>query len=212
MVKTLVALYKDTAVAQQVVEALLEAGFSGDDLSLLVKDRRANNRAALDQAGGAGSGAGFGALVGALVGIGAALVPGIGPLIDDGGALAVAFTAGIGAAAGALTGGITGRVLDLSLSEEEAERPAEGLPWGGAVVSVTTKDQWLEWAQKIMARHEALSIDERVAKWYESDWSAFSSSHKILTQLPGEMVRERSAELGSGTLLGRQARVYKYNN
>jgi hypothetical protein len=220
VVKTLIGLYKDTSTAQRVIEALLEAGFSGDDLSLLVKDKR-ESAAELDVS--ATESVGFGALVGALVGIGSALVPGIGPLVG-GGALAVMLTAGIGAAAGAVTGGITANLLDLGLNEEAAAYYDDGLRWGGVVVSLTTKAEWLEWAQNIMARHDPVRIEEREARWYGSDWPAFgsafgstfgsafgSSQHRILTQPPAESAPKGSEERDSSRVLG-GARSYKYNN
>jgi hypothetical protein len=168
MVKTLVALYKDPLTAQRVVEALLETGFSGDDISLLVKDAKAGLSASDEIS--PGDGAGLGALVGALVGIGSVFIPGIGTLFGDG-ALAVALTAGIGAATGALTGGISASLLELGLNEEESSYYESGLYGGGTIVSVTSNEEWLEWAAKIMQRHHPLKIEEREAKWYVSDWS-----------------------------------------
>jgi len=178
MVKTLVALYGDPITGQRVVEALLETGFSGDDISLLVKDTKAATNPSAELS--AGEGVGLGALVGALVGIGSVFVPGIGPLMGTG-ALAVAVTAGIGAAAGALTGGISAGLLALDLNEEEARYYENGLHSGGTVVSVTSNEAWLEWAQKIMARYQPLKLEEREAKWYATGWDS-SSRMKLPTQ------------------------------
>ena len=180
MVKTLAALYRDSRIAQRVVEALLDSGFSGDDITLLVKNIQGDQ----DEVGAmkAEEGAGLGALVGALVGIGSALVPGIGPF--GSGPLAVAVTAGIGAAAGALTGGISAGLLNLDADEADAQNYENSLHRGGTVVSVTTQEEWLEWAYNIMDRHHPLKVEEREAKWYTSGWSA--STHT-------EMVDEREA-------------------
>jgi hypothetical protein len=94
-------------------------------------------------------------------------VPGIGPLIG-GGAVGVAMTVGIGAAAGALTGGLSVGLLDL----ESEDAPDEGGDLrAGTVVSVTSNEEWLEWAQKIMARYDPLKIEEREAKWYTGGWT-----------------------------------------
>lgn len=207
MVKVLVALYQDSATARQVLEALLEAGFSGDDLSLVVRDKEAASLTV-----SAGSGAGFGALIGALVGIGTALVPGIGPLIAGSGLLAVALTAGVGAAAGALTGGLTAGLLDLRLSAAETTRCAETLRQGGAIVSVTTKEQWLEWAQRIMARRQPLSLEEREAHWYDSSWGAFGSSSALVLPASGKTTPEPGGAAAASQSLRQQRRPYKYNN
>ena len=160
-VKTLVAHYKDPHTAQRVLEALLEAGFSGDDICLIVKDTQS---AAEAEPFSPADGAGFGALVGALVGIGSALVPSIGPLIGSG-PLAVAVTAGVGAAAGALTGGLTVNLFDLDSGAAETH---DSLPGSGTLVSVTSNEDWLEWAQRIMARFQPIRIEERAAGWYTS--------------------------------------------
>jgi len=163
--KTLVAVYEDPHTAQLVIEALLETGFSGDDISLLVQDRR--SVASSGEISGSDA-ASLGALVGALVGIGSALVPGIGPLIG-GGAVGVAMTVGIGAAAGALTGGLSVGLLDLESGEDAPDLRA------GTVVSVTSNEEWLEWAQKIMLRYDPIKIEEREAKWYTGGWAASSA-------------------------------------
>ncbi len=172
MVKTLAAVYKDPRTAQKVLEALLETGFSGDDISLIVKD----TRAALETSGefSAGDGAGLGALVGALVGIGSALVPGIGPLIGSG-PLAVVVTAGIGAAAGALTGSMSASLIDLDVEAEAGETNLGG----ETIISVTSNEEWLEWAQKIMQRHNPLKIEEREARRYTSGWASSTRMAKL---------------------------------
>ena len=168
MVKTLVAVYKDPHTAQYVIEALLEAGFSGDDISLLVKGTSSIQASSEISSGDA---AGFGALVGALVGIGSALVPGIGPVIGSG-LVAVAVTAGIGAAAGALTGGLSAGLLDLEPDDKDSPDSGNRLGGVATVVSVTSNEEWLEWAQRIMARHDPLKIEEREAKWYTGGWTS----------------------------------------
>jgi hypothetical protein len=209
MVKTLAALYKDAHAAQQVVEALLDSGFSGDDISLLVKNAQGSHDGNGEMS--AGDGAGLGALVGALVGIGSALVPGMGPLIGNG-PLAVVVTAGIGAAAGALTGGISAGLIDLGSDDDAAHDYEDGLR--GTAVSVTTQEEWLEWAYNIMNRYHPLKIEEREAKWYTSGWSAHSETvneHEITseTNMPITQTIERSP---SNPAIKRVNRVQIYNN
>ena len=180
MAKTIVALYDEFDTAQDVLEDLLEAGFSRENVSLMASDatgEHARRYTSTDQVGedvSAGEGAGFGAVVGTLIGLGVALIPGIGPVLGAG-PLAVALTAGIGAAAGAITGGITAALIDLGVDEEDAGYYAEGLRRGGTLVSVTVDEAWIDRAEQIMNRHNPVDIDHRAAYWRETGWSEFST-------------------------------------
>jgi hypothetical protein len=171
MVRTLVAYYKDVATAQHVIDALLDAGFSGDDISLLVNNSRSTDDFSSTRDISTGQGAGFGALVGVLVGIGASLMPGIGPGFGSG-VVAALLTVGISAAAGALTGGITAGVLDLSETEAASGSGEHDLYHFGPVVTVSTNDQWAEWAEKILVRYQPQRLEQRQVKWYNSEWGA----------------------------------------
>lgn len=214
MAKTIVAMYQNPAVAQKVVDGLIEAGFAADDISLLVKDSRGVLTSAGKEDVTSGEGAGFGALIGTLVGIGAALVPGIGPVIGAG-PLAVALTAGIGAAAGAVTGGVTAALLDLDVDAAQANDFAIGMQWGGTIVRLTTSNEWIEWAQRIMERHHPEKIEERSAKWHETssghsatavEWNADSNPHLQTT-----LKLDRPASTPEIKHVQR-VRVYKYHN
>ncbi len=173
MAKTIAALYTKMATAQQVVKALIDAGFSPDDVGLLVRNGNSHLKDSLYREVRAPEGAGFGAVIGALVGVGAFLLPGVGSLIGVG-PLALAISAGIGAAAGAVTGGLTAILLDLGIGETEANIFAEGIRQGGTVVSLTTRVQWLEWAENIMKRYQPLSLEEHFSGWSEQQLAAFT--------------------------------------
>lgn len=208
MSRMLVALYPDTATAHEVVASLLEAGFSTEDVSLLVKDDSAlypssslsNSDFAL-----------LGALVGAAVGIGTALVPSIGPVMGPS-ALGFLLTAGIGAAAGALTGGIGAELIDIE--DGDPSKYASALREGKAVVSLTTNDQWLEWAERIMRRYEPLKIEEREGSWYGSGVAKFDLEHASSRAM--QAIRDHSSatmqQLKSSTTVQPPARRYEYRN
>jgi hypothetical protein len=214
MAKTIVAMYQDPAVAQKVIDQLIEAGFSADDISLLVKDAGGVMTSARKEDVSSGDGAGFGALIGALVGIGTALVPGIGPVLGAG-PIAVALTVGIGAAAGAVTGGVTAGLLDLDVDASQANEFVNGLRWSGTIVSLTTKDEWIEWAQRIMERHQPEKIEERAAKWYENGWGATGTAVEWNADsnphLKSTLKMDRPA-LSPGIKRVQRQRVYKYPN
>jgi hypothetical protein len=204
----LVALYQDTATAHEVVASLLEAGFSTEDVSLLVKDD-----SALNPSSGVSNSdfALLGALVGAAVGIGTALVPSIGPVIGQS-ALGFLLTAGIGAAAGALTGGIGAELIDIE--DNNPSNYASALREGKAVVSLTTNDQWLEWAERIMRRYEPLKIEEREGSWYGSSVAKFDLEHASSRAM--QAIRDHSSatmkQIKSSTVIRPHARSYEYRN
>ena len=160
-----------------MVDALLNAGFYEDDISLAMKD--ANVHSTELQELGVNEGAGFGALIGALVGIGSALVPGIGPLVGSG-PLAVALTAGISAPVGALIGSSIAGLLDLHLNKENLAHDRNGLCEDSTIVSITTYPQWVEWAERIMTRYQPLKLEQREA---EQQWPKFELDEEIPEQL-----------------------------
>ncbi len=174
MAKTIAALYEKMATAQQVVAALIDAGFSSDDINLLTRGGGSRLSDSLYREVRTSESAGFGAVIGVLVGVGAFLLPGIGPLIGAG-PLALALSAGVGAAAGAVTGGVTAVLLDFGIDAEDANFFAEGLRQGGTLVSLTTRVQWLEWAENIMKRYQPLSLEEHFSSRSEQQTTVFTS-------------------------------------
>lgn len=211
MGKTLVALYRDKETARSVVDALLEAGFSGDDISLLVNNREAHGGNAREIS--TGECIGLGAVIGAMVGIGSAFVPGIGLVIGMG-SLAVVVTAGIGALAGALTGGVTASLIDIDADAREAQLYGGNQRWQGALVSLTTNSQWMEWAEKIMTRHAPTRIEEREANgpnhWGAAFYNEPNDSSQMLKLL--EKSSTRIKQLGNTATIRRPTRVYEYRN
>jgi len=177
MAKTVVALFDDFDNARSSVEALVDAGFDRDDISLVANDAtgeygRYMKDGTYDEDVTAGEGAGFGAVVGALVGLGVALIPGIGPVLVAG-PLAAALFAGIGAASGAVTGGVVAGLVDFGVPEEHAERYAEGVRRGGTLVTVhVTQDEWAERAQSVLNRYTPVDMNERGTEWTNDNSSA----------------------------------------
>ncbi|MBN8634697.1 MAG: hypothetical protein J0M07_05190 [Anaerolineae bacterium] len=182
MTKTIVALYDDFSTAERVIDNLIEAGFTRDDISVMANDASGEYSSSLEDRDmvldgdvSAGEGAGFGAVIGTLIGVGVSLIPGIGPVIGAG-PLAIALTAGIGAAAGAITGGITAGLIDMGVDEDDAHIYAEGIRRGGTLVSLTTNEEWAERAESIMNRYHPVDIDTRSSLWREGGWSTFDQA------------------------------------
>ncbi len=181
--KTVVALYENLDTARDVVEDLVEAGFSRDRISLIANDAsgeygRYFNSATetVDEDVSGSEGAGFGAVVGGLIGLGAMLIPGIGPVIAAGPLVAGLTGAAVGAAAGAATGGIVASLVNMGVSEDEAGYYAEGVRRGGVLVSVQIDDTWESSVVDIMSRHRPVDIRRSAEEWRRSGWTGFDAA------------------------------------
>ena len=130
--------------AETVLNELKGAGFSNNDISVLVPDTMGSHDLATDKATkapegtatGATTGGILGGALGWLAGIGALAIPGLGPFIAAGpimGALS-------GAAAGATAGGLTGALVGLGIPEYEAKQYEAKVKGGNILISVHTDD------------------------------------------------------------------------
>jgi hypothetical protein len=146
--QTVAATFADRNDAERAVNALKDAGFTGDQIGIALRDRTAQGEmvedtgthAAEGAAAGAVGGGLLGGLLGWLVGIGALAIPGVGPVVA-GGALATALgvaggTAAAGAGIGAAAGGLVGALVGLGIPEEEARYFEEGFRTGHTLVTV----------------------------------------------------------------------------
>ncbi len=196
MARTVVGLFDSTEEARDVVQELVDNGFSRNDISLVANDARgeyANYRsdgdgdteAAEGAATGAVSGGVFGGVLGLLVGVGALAIPGIGPVLAAGPLAAALGSAGagalIGAGTGAAAGGLLGGLLGAGIPEDDAEYFSEGVRRGGTLVVVRAPDDTAQLASDIMNRHNVIDIDQRVEQWRGSGWSRFDANAKPYT-------------------------------
>ncbi len=130
--------------AENIVAELKLAGFTSDDISALLPDKRGtkdfahehNTKAPEGATTGGVAGLGVGAAVGWLAGIGALAIPGVGPLIAAGPIMAALGGAAIGTAAG----GIIGALVGLGIPEFEAKRYDAKIREGNILISVHTDD------------------------------------------------------------------------
>src|SRR5262249_19737361 len=119
------------------------AGFSPNDISVLLPDKTGtrdfaheqHTKAPEDAATGAGTGGVLGGTLGWLVGIGALAIPGLGPFIAAGPVMAALSRA----AARAALGGITGALIGLGIPEYEAKRYEGKIKEGNVLISVHTE-------------------------------------------------------------------------
>ena len=110
------------ASAEAAVERLAAAGFSTEDVSVLMSGTDASKEAAerntkADATTGVAVGGVVGGALGLLAGIGAVVIPGAGPLIAAG--PIVASLAGLGV--GGAVGGLVGALVGLGIPEYEAK-------------------------------------------------------------------------------------------
>jgi len=133
-------IYTNEATAETAVDQLLAAGFSNDDVSVLMSDVKGskdfaaekNTKAPEGTAAGVGVGGVLGGALGLLAGIGALAIPGVGPLIAAGPIMAALAGLGVGGA----VGGFVGALVGMGIPEYEAKRYEGRLKEGGILVSV----------------------------------------------------------------------------
>src|SRR3954469_13854274 len=149
--------------AEHIVLELKQAGFTSDDISALLPDRRGTRDFAHEHHTKAPEGAttggvlglGLGAGLGWLAGIGALAIPGVGPFIAAGPIMAALG----GAAVGTATGGLIGALVGMGIPEREAKVYNDTVRGGGALVSVHTGDaEKQQRAREILATAGAENI------------------------------------------------------
>jgi hypothetical protein len=145
MAQAVFCLAKTEAQAISIVDQLKAAGFSANDISVLLPDTSGtkdfahehHTKAPEGAAAGAGTGGIVGGALGWLVGIGALAIPGLGPFIAAGPIMAALS----GAAAGAALGGVTGALIGLGIPEYEAKRYEGKIKEGNVLISVHAEDR-----------------------------------------------------------------------
>ncbi|MGD0119222.1 MAG: hypothetical protein ABSD30_14240 [Candidatus Binatus sp.] len=144
MAKAVFCIAKSEEQAVHIVNQLKEAGFSNNDVSVLLPDRAGSRDFAHEQHTKAPEGAATGAVAGGvaagvlgwLVGIGSLAIPGVGPLIAAGPIVAALS----GAAAGGAVGGMVGALVGLGVPEYEAKQYEGKIKDGNILISVHTED------------------------------------------------------------------------
>ncbi|MGO4502710.1 MULTISPECIES: hypothetical protein [unclassified Dyella] len=129
--------------AEVILLELKQAGFTNNDISALLPDRRGtkdfahehNTKAPEGATAGGIAGMGVGAALGWLAGVGALAIPGVGPFIAAGPIMAALS----GAAVGTATGGVVGSLVGLGMPEFEAKRYDAKIREGNILISVHTE-------------------------------------------------------------------------
>jgi len=137
-------LARDEEHASRIVQDLKDAGFSSDDISVLMPDKRSTRdfahsketKAPEGATTGAITGGAVGGILGWLTGIGALAIPGLGPFIAAGPIMAALS----GAAVGGATGGLVGALIGMGIPEYEAKRYESKIKEGRALISVHSEN------------------------------------------------------------------------
>lgn len=162
---TVVGLFYEKREAELAIRELKDAGFSEDQIGVLMQDRDSQQRLAESTgtkvsesaATGAIGGGVAGGVLGLLAGIGALAIPGIGPIIAGGALASTLAGAGIGAAAGGLLGALVG----MGVPEEDARYFEEGLRTGGVLVTVNAGTRTQDARQILRGRGADLEATSR---------------------------------------------------
>ena len=170
-------LAKDEVHAGNIVDRLKNAGFSANDVSVLMPDKRSTREFAHEKETKAPEGATTGAITGGavggvlgwLTGIGALAIPGLGPFIAAGPIMAALS----GIAVGGATGGLVGALIGMGIPEYEAKRYEGRVREGGILLSVhSDSSDWRKKAKAILERTGANDISssgEASADFAKSD-------------------------------------------
>jgi hypothetical protein len=134
------AIYSTRSGAEQAANALINAGFGSNDISVLLPENLGTRELGTEKASkapegattGAGTGAVLGGALGLLAGVGALAIPGVGPFIAAGPIMATLAGMGVGGA----VGGFTGALVGLGIPEYEAKRYEGVIRKGGILLSV----------------------------------------------------------------------------
>lgn len=200
MAKTIVGLFDTSTEAQNVVQQLVDGGFSRDSISVLANNRDgytpSDTTATAEGAGAGAVGGGvLGGVLGLLVGVGALAIPGIGPVLAAGPLAAALGAAGastlVGAGIGAAAGGIIGALVGAGIPEEDAGFYAEGVRRGGTLVMVQASDEVAQRAYDIMNSAGAVDVERRSGDWRGEGWNGFDPAAE------GDNAWERSSKVGT---------------
>src|ERR1041385_6070633 len=156
--KSVFCLVRDEGQACRVIEDLQAAGFSNNDISVLLPDKSgtkdfAHEKGTKAPEGAAAGGVAGGVLGGALgwlAGIGALAIPGAGPFIAAGPLMAALS----GAAAGAAVGGIAGALVGMGIPEIEAKKYEGKVRGGNVLLAAHVDDSGQEKRAKEIFRSE----------------------------------------------------------
>lgn len=189
MKKSIFGLANSEEKAQRIINELLSANFSNEDISVLSPDRKRetldvnerdiarpkkgnlttekHTKAPEGGVTGATAGGILGGSLGLLAGIGALAIPGLGPFIAAGPIMAALSGSAVGGGLGLLIGALIGS----GIPEYEAKKYEAGLKAGNILISVHAEsDEEINKANEIFKRNGAKDISVSKEKASSGKW------------------------------------------
>src|SRR5688572_108828 len=159
--RAIVGLFETPESAQTAIRALNAAGFSDQEIGVVMRDLGGGRQLVEERAEGAATGAATGGMVGGILGLlGSLLLPGVGPIVAGG----VLGSVLVGAGAGAATGGVIGGLVGMGVPPDDADHFDRGFRAGGILVSATADGDRAETAARLMGQHGADLGPSRAAR------------------------------------------------
>jgi hypothetical protein len=164
MAHLVTGLFENRATAEAAVEQLLDAGFSREDISVLMSDATrgrefgvaASTKAPEGATAGAAIGGTLGAIAAGLVAAGIVAIPVLG--LAAAGPIIAALA---GAGAGGAAGGVVGALVGAGIPEHEATMFSEELKAGSILLGVYTHDDRAKRAHEILEHVGGKSVSTR---------------------------------------------------
>lgn len=175
--KRAVGVFKKREDLQSVIQALKDANFDMDRVSLLAKNiedvkgaeeiTETHGNEASEGAGiGATTGTVLGGVGGFLIGVGLLAIPGVGPILAAGAEIGALGSTLAGAGIGAAAGGIVGALVGLGIPEEKAKVYENRIKAGDYFIMVRGTDEEVRRAESIMRDRHVEDFNIYEAKDY----------------------------------------------
>lgn len=176
--KTIIGAFDTTAQAESASTALINAGVTRDDISVIANNEAgtyapattttADGTTVTGHAVGhdAKVGAEWGAGIGLLVGLSGLAIPGLGWIAAAG------WFGGmiLGAGTGAIIGGLVGALTHIGVPHEDAVHYTEAVKRGSVLLAVRADDASAQRVADVLNNAGAININERGAQWRQEGW------------------------------------------
>jgi|HubBroStandDraft_1064217.scaffolds.fasta_scaffold10815_2 hypothetical protein len=198
------AIFATRSAAESAVDRLIAAGFSNQDVSVLMSDNTSsrefatekNTKAPEGTATGVSVGGVVGGTLGLLAGLGALAIPGVGPLIAAGPIMGALAGLGVGGAVGGLVGALVG----MGIPEYEAKRYEGRVKDGGILVSVhCDTSEEISRAKDVLKQAGGEDIASSGEKSVSSHTASTDKSHTDADRLDTARDRVYERDVTTGT-------------
>lgn len=159
-VKNVIGVFESRSSAEKAVNELRSSGFSTEEINIISKEQKGNQKGGEfyddDITDGALTGGTLGGLGGLLLGAGALAIPGIGPVLAAG---PIA-----GAIGGAVAGGITGGLIDWGIPAESSERYERSVEEGDILAIIRADAAKVSQAAQVLRQNGAKDVESHIAR------------------------------------------------